>query len=316
MSQGTTTIEPTPGLARRSFTDLLLVVAVYAVALAGAVATGKWAHELHPLLIILLADVVGTVIVFGFSTVTRNASMYDPYWSVAPPAIVVYLLSLSALADDRPLRQFLVAGLVFLWGARLTYNWWSQWNGRTHEDWRYVDLRSKTGRAYWLVNLAGIHLMPTLMVFGGCLALWPALASGRAPLGWLDAVAFVLTATAIALEATADRQLRDFRASRPPRDAILDHGVWSLSRHPNYLGEVAFWWGIALFGLAAAPEAIWILAGPVAITALFWFISIPLIERRMLARRPHYARRMETVPRLFPWRAATRSRSSAVSRDP
>ncbi len=70
---------------------------------------------------------------------------------------------------------------------------------------------------------------------------------------------------------------------------------------PNYFGEVSFWWGLWLFAIAAAPTARWTILGPIAMTLMFWFVSIPLIDKRMLRKRPHYAAHMKLVSRLFPW---------------
>jgi steroid 5-alpha reductase family enzyme len=146
----------------------------------------------------------------------------------------------------------------------------------------------------------GIHLMPTLMVFAGCLPLYPAMATATRPLGLLDAAAALVTGGAIWLEATADRQLVRFRRSNPPPEAFLDTGVWSRCRHPNYLGEIGFWWGVYLFALAADPSAWWAGVGALAITLLFRFVSLGLIDRRMLERRPAYEQRMATTPALVP----------------
>ncbi|MCP4025353.1 MAG: DUF1295 domain-containing protein, partial [Sphingomonas sp.] len=140
----------------------------------------------------------------------------------------------------------------------------------------------------------------TLLVFAGCFALWPALVTGTQPFGVVDVVATIVTAGAIWLESTADNQLRRFRLSEPPATAILDTGVWSYVRHPNYLGEIGFWWGLYLFVLAADPQAWWTGAGALAITLLFRFVSLKLIDDRMVARRPGYKARIESVPALLP----------------
>jgi steroid 5-alpha reductase family enzyme len=95
----------------------------------------------------------------------------------------------------------------------------------------------------------------------------------------------------------ADLQLRRFAA--PGR--IVDRGLWRWSRHPNYLGEVGFWWGLWLFGLAAAPGWWWTVVGPLVMVALFVFVSVPLMDDRSLARRPGYAEHMRRVPALLPW---------------
>jgi len=65
---------------------------------------------------------------------------------------------------------------------------------------------------------------------------------------------------------------------------------------------MSFWWGLWLFGVAAAPAWWWsTLSGPVAITLLFRFASLPLIETRMLARRPAFAAHQRCVSMVVPW---------------
>ncbi len=143
--------------------------------------------------------------------------------------------------------------------------------------------------------------MPTVMVLLGCLSLWPALVIGDAPLSWMDGAATVMCAIALAFETVADRQLHEFRRQRHPSGTILDHGLWGWSRHPNYFGEIMLWWGLWLFGLAAAAGPWWTVTGPLAITGLFAFISIPMIERRMRSRRPGWPDHCRRVSALVPW---------------
>ena len=79
-------------------------------------------------------------------------------------------------------------------------------------------------------------------------------------------------------------------------------GLWALSRHPNYFGEWLFWAGLALFGLAAVPGAWWwVLPGAIAMLAMFLLASIPMIDKRSLARRPEYATHMQQVSGFIPW---------------
>jgi steroid 5-alpha reductase family enzyme len=274
------------------------IAVAYGVAGAAAYGATRWLPGDWALWkVVAAADVVATVVVFAFSVVLDNSSVYDPYWSVAPMVIAP---ALAAVGSAPTARKGMVVALVLLWGARLTYNWARGWQGLGHEDWRYVELR-RHGRAYWVVSFVGLHMMPTLLVLGGCASLFPALVTGTAPLGPLDVAAFVVTAGAIALEGVADQQLRAFRLSSPAPGTILATGVWAWSRHPNYLGEVSLWWGLALFALAADSAAWWAFAGPLAITLLFAFVSVPLLDKRSLARRPEYGDHMARVPALFPW---------------
>lgn len=292
--------EPAAGSARSRAAAFAWVVVAYAVAGLVAALVANACGGAPTWVIVAAADGAATVAVFVFSRIFDNSSFYDPYWSVAP-MVIAPALALGAAAPGVPLaRQILVIVLVLVWGARLTHNWARSWRGLGHEDWRYVDLRRTMGRAYWLVSLLGLHAMPTLSVLLGCLALLPALCTGTRPLGALDALALVITAGAIGIEATADEQLRTFRHKNAVPGRIMASGLWGRCRHPNYLGEIGFWWGLFGFALAADPAAWWAVAGPLFITGLFVFISIPLIDRRSLARRPGYAEHIARVPALVP----------------
>ncbi len=279
----------------------LTVALAYLLAAAVAFGTVSYAHAWPPLLALAFADLLATCVVFLFSVLTNNSSLYDPYWSVAPvPIALFWLLQPSSDGLANP-RHLLIFALLCLWALRLTANWASRWGGLQHEDWRYQDIRRQSGPWYWPVSFVGIHLMPTVLVFLGCLALWPTLSDRAAQLGWLDALATLVTLGAIVIEATADLQMQRFRGQPVERRGALPPGLWSLSRHPNYFGEVLFWWGLFLFVLPAHAAFWWTIAGPLAILLLFLGISMPLMEQHLLARHPSYAEYRRRVSPFFPW---------------
>jgi steroid 5-alpha reductase family enzyme len=278
----------------------LWVVVAYLAALVAALLVGIALGGRHPIAVALGADVAATLVVFGFSRAFDNSSFYDAYWSVAPLPIGIYFALVAEPGGAVPGRQALVLLVLALWGARLTWNWARGWTGLQHEDWRYVDLRQSAGRLYWLASLLGLHLMPTFVVFLGCLPLWLALAEGPRPLGVFDAVGAALALGGTALEFVADNQLRRFRLSGPPPGSVFEGGLWAWSRHPNYLGEILFWIGLAFFGLGAAGFVPWAWIGAVAMVLMFRFVSLPLMETRMLSRRPGYEDRQRRVSLLLP----------------
>lgn len=247
-----------------------------------------------------VADLAATAVVFGFSAALRNTSVYDPYWSVAPLVLVAVWARAPAEVGAEPLRVVAVLTLVGVWGIRLTWNFLRRWRGLGDEDWRYSHLRERTRGAFPLVNLLGLHLMPTVVVFAGLLPVWALLTGASEPLGPLDGLALVVTAGAITIESTADRQLRRFIDSGPAKGAFLTTGLWAWSRHPNYFGELSFWWGLWLFALAASPDHAWTVIGPAAMTVLFVAVSVPMMERRMRARRPGYEAHAARVAALVP----------------
>ncbi len=268
----------------------------YSVALSVAASTIR-VVPLEPLWAALVADIVATLVVFGFSVALKNSSMYDPYWSVAPPALFAYWLTVGQASP----RALVAGALVLLWGARLTWNFLRGFSSLSHQDWRYIDLHEKHGALYWPVSFIGIHMMPTLLTFAGSVPLFVVLTHPERPLGVLDAVAAIVTLLGIGYEATSDEQLRAYVKSGPPKEEWLRTGLWRHSRHPNYFGEVTYWWGLSLFAFAAAPAAWWYVLGAASVLSLFFFVSIPIIDERMKRRRPGYEAYAKRVSRLVPW---------------
>jgi steroid 5-alpha reductase family enzyme len=289
-----------PPLPARPWRGYAIVTLAYVVGLVVAAAVVKAAPpDWHPLVAVTVADLVATVAVFVFSFAYDNTSVYDPYWSVAPVVIAGWLAFGPGQARGLDARQAAVLLLLTIYGVRLTWNWARGWNGLHHEDWRYVDFRKKTGKAYWLVSLFGLHLFPTVMVMLGCLPLHAALVAPATPFGALDALAIAITLAGIVLETVADEQLRTFRASKRADGDICTVGLWGWSRHPNYFGEISVWVGLWVFGVAnAAPW--WTAAGWVAMVVMFAGVSIPLAEKRSLVRRPHFAEHQRRVSMLIP----------------
>jgi steroid 5-alpha reductase family enzyme len=286
------------------------IVLAYVVAIAAAYGTVLYFPLESPLYTAFLADFVATCAVFAFSVAFSNSSFYDAYWSVIPPLIGVYFWT-HAAPDAELTRQALCLGLCTLWAVRLTYNWAVGWTGLHHEDWRYVDIKAKTGALYWPASFAGIHMFPTVEVFFACLPMWPALTSNT-PLSWIDGVATVVTLGAIVIETVADEQLRAFGKTKKPGE-LIQTGLWRYSRHPNYFGELTFWWGLFLFGYAASPaDWSWTIIGTACITVMFFFISVPMMEKRQLEKKPHFAKVIASTSMIIPWF----HRGSAASTSP
>ncbi|MEP9392949.1 DUF1295 domain-containing protein [Gordonia sp. VNK1] len=247
----------------------------------------------------LIADVLATLVIFGFSRLHHNSSFYDAYWSVIPPLLVIWWW-VRGDAGIGAWHCWAIVGVVTIWAVRLTVNWIRTFPGLHHEDWRYPMLRERAGRGEFVVDLTAIHLFPTLQVFVALMPVYVAVRVPDARLPWLVVVATAVGLGAVALETLADRQLRVFTADAEP-GTVMDRGVWSWSRHPNYFGEFGFWFSLALFGIAAVPgDAWWMFIGAVVMLAMFLGASIPMMEQRSLERRPAYAEVMTRVPMFVP----------------
>lgn len=248
----------------------------------------------------LIADLIATVLVFAGSRALHNSSCYDPYWSVLPPYLAVFWLVAADTPGVEDGRAVLLLIVIFFWAIRLTGNWLYDWPGLHHEDFRYAPLRDGAGKLEAVVDFAAIHLFPTLIVFAALVPAYAVLARPGDELNWLDAVAVVVGTGAAVLQFVSDAQMRSFIKVRQPGQA-MESGLWAWSRHPNYFGEISFWFSLAFFGIAGSPEDWWwLLAGAVAMTVMFQAASIPMMEKRSLERRPNYQDVIDRIPRLVP----------------
>ncbi len=281
--------------------SVLLSTLIYLLAILTAFLVARLFRGYHPLVMIGAADLAATVLVFLFSMLLNNSSAYDPYWSVKPIVIALGYLFIFGI-DDLTVRQTLVLAGVTLYAIRLTLNFYRDWPGFVHEDWRYVNFRAKFPGSYWLISFLAIHLFPTIMVYLGCLALLPVFGNQIYPLnGWDYAGAVVLVGSVI-LVFVADEQMRLFRRDPVNRGKSMTSGLWRYSRHPNYLGEILTWWGLFLFAMANGADYWWTLIGPVSITVMFLFASIPMIEKRNLEKRRDYQAYRAKTPVLVPYK--------------
>jgi steroid 5-alpha reductase family enzyme len=279
--------------------SIWLSIFIYILAILSAVLVARQFSGFHPLVMIAAGDLAATILVFLFSMLMNNSSTYDPYWSVKPLVIAVAYLFIFE-TDSLNTRQWLVLLGTTLYALRLTSNFYRDWPGFKHEDWRYVNFRKSSGKAYWLVSFLAIHLFPTIMVYLGSLAFFPILSDAGRELNAWDIVAVIILFGSVIYAFIADEQLRAFRKNPDNKGKTISTGLWGLSRHPNYLGEISTWWGLAAFAIAAACDNWWTLLGPVTITIMFLFASIPLIEKRNLEKRQGYSIYKASTPMLLP----------------
>ena len=271
--------------------SFVIVAAVYLLAAVAGILIYRWlpwAWWLN----LLLADAAATVLTFIFSLIFRNASVYDPYWSVQP----IVILAAFAVGKTMTVERVLLLVAVCFWGIRLTANWAYTFGNLTHQDWRYTMLKDKTGIFYPIINFVGIHMVPTLVVYGCILpAVYAFLQDGSWNVG--SVLFFLVSVGAAVLQGIADIQMHKFRKNRT--GPFNRNGLWKYSRHPNYLGEITMWWGVALAVICVHPGAWYLCAGAVANTVLFFVVSIPMADNRQ-ARKEGFAEYKAQTRMLLP----------------
>ena len=230
------------------------------------------------------------------SLLLKNASIVDPCWGLFF-LLPTWTTALVGLGGPN-LRQTILVVLVTLWGLRLVgYLSWRNWG--EPEDFRYAKWRVENGPKWWWKSLFKVFLLQGLIAWLLCVPLIAGQYSQQG-LGVMDGLAITAWLLGFFFETAGDWQLAHFKGKPENKGKLLASGVWRYSRHPNYFGEAAQWWGFYL--LAAAAGAWWTVYAPIGMTFLLLKVSgVSLLEKSLIKTKPKYAQYAKTTPAFFPW---------------
>ncbi len=261
---------------------MLADLAVYAAAFAAGLVPYLLLDDMFAATAAFTA--VATVIVFIASCVFSDVSVYDPYWSVAPPVMLLLNMIRYRLWN---VNSVILLCIVMLWAVRLTGNWYVTYKGIGHEDWRYAMYRKRyPALLFHLISFTGLHFVPTIVVYLGLVSgLFAIRETAFAPLSMIGAAVML---AAVLLEFVSDRAIHRFLREHEGEHRACDISVWKYSRHPNYLGEMSFWTGMYLYFVACCPGQWYLGLGFLSIILLFLFVSIPMMEKHNMQRRTDY----------------------------
>jgi steroid 5-alpha reductase family enzyme len=247
------------------------------------------------------------------SLITKTTSWVDQLWSIVP---VVYVWVFAIAAGLTDVRLVVMAALVTLWGARLTFNFARKGGYAGHEDYRWAVLRKRmNGWQFQLFNLFFIVLYQNLLLV---LITLPALTAWEhrgTAFGPLDIVLTVVFLGLLAGETIADQQQWNFHKLKKAGTAsgFLTTGLWRVSRHPNFFFEQAQWWVFFLFGAVAAGSILqWTVLGAFLLTVLFVGSTI-FTESITRSKYPEYADYQATTSAVIPWFPRKRRASTATA---
>ena len=272
---------------------LFALLAIYLVATALGILTFYLLHPyMHFLLAILIADVVSTIIVWASGLIVGTPSVYDPYWSLQ--TIIIYI-PLLAYFNNWNIFTIVPLIVMFLYSVRLTVNFIKGFHGLGYVDWRYNMLKEKSGKLLQLVNLFGICMFPTLVVYLASVPLFVYASLDVDSFSYLDLIGSLVILLGIYFELIADLQMKAFIKIRKSREDVIDIGMWKYSRHPNYLGEILIWFGVAFILIIHNYQMAYWIVGAIVNLLMFLFISIPMEEKHMLEYKPNLKEYIKTT---------------------
>lgn len=236
-------------------------------------------------------------LIFIHAWLRQTETYFDLSGSCTYLLVVALALALSPAVG---LRGWLLAAMVAVWALRLGSFLFRRVR-RDGGDGRFDSIKPKFARFLFAWTLQGLWVLLT----AAC-ALAAITGESAPAFGFVGAFGVLLWALGFALEVVADRQKTEFRRHGDNRNRFISEGLWAWSRHPNYVGEILLWIGVACLALPALQGwSSFTLISPVFVYVLLSRISgVPLIEargRKKWGDDPSYQRYLEQTPVLFPW---------------
>ncbi len=258
---------------------------------------GMFLSVIARMTICFLAALALMSVLYSYAKRHARYDIVDIGWGMSGITIAIVGFLLQHGQKFRWDPQTLVTILIVIWGSRLSWHIYQRFRRSKQEDPRYTELRRawKHDAAFgtymrifvvqaFLILVVSIPVVHINLEVDSRWSVW----SVAGALIWL--LGFMI-------EAVADHQLK-MHLKREP-GTLMTSGLWSVSRHPNYLGELMQWWGLAV--IALDTEHGWVgIGGPLALTYLIVFISgLPQAEKRA-ARKAGWASYKRRVAPLVP----------------
>jgi len=246
----------------------------------------------------LLIVVVFFTLVWVLSVFIKNASIVDIFWGLGfVLAATFYFIATPGISTIK----IITMALVVLWGLRLSMHIFFR-NAGKPEDYRYQQFRKNYGeKRYWWFSYFQVFLLQGFLVW---IISAPLLAinyfSGENPFGILDILGILIWLVGFTFEAGGDWQLNRFKADPANKGKLLTTGFWKYTRHPNYFGDAAVWWGFAVLSIASGCYL------PVLSSVLMtWLIvkvsGVAMLERTMKNTKPGFEEYVKRTSAFVPW---------------
>jgi steroid 5-alpha reductase family enzyme len=232
------------------------------------------------------------------SVLIKNVSIVDSFWGLG---FVITCGFYFFKTGETDIRKMLLLTMVTIWGLRLSLYITLRNKGK-EEDFRYKEFRKKYGEShYWWISFFQTFLLQGLLMWLISAPLLGAqYSSALKPLGFTDYLGIVFWLIGFSFEAGGDFQLSKFRSNPENKGKVLDTGFWRYTRHPNYFGDSAVWWGYGLICISAGSYIPAI--GSFLMTALIIKVSgVALLEKTLVTQKPQYKEYIEKTSAFIPW---------------
>ena len=233
-----------------------------------------------------------------YSVRLTNVSIVDSFWGAG--FVLQTWVYFALTPDGFSLRKFILCILVTIWGLRLSLHIYRRNHGKP-EDFRYQEFRRRYGAKYWWFSFFQVFLLQGVLMFIiGAPLLLAQISPTPNTLTLLDVIGVVVWIVGFYFESVGDAQLARFKSNPGNKGKLLNTGLWAYTRHPNYFGDAAQWWGYYLIALGAGGW--WTIFSPILMTLMLVKVSgVGLLEKTLAKTKPGYQEYMQTTSAFVPW---------------
>lgn len=250
------------------------------------------------------SPIVSTWLLFSFFYILArfkdDYSIIDICWGLGFLNLVLTLTyTHQKLGHQLGHAHFALFCLIAVWALRLAgYIFYR--NRKKGEDARYSAWRADWGEKAafnFYVRVYCLQALLNLLVGSG---LWLTFSQAELPWTMASTIGAAIALFGFLYETIADFQKDRFKKNPDNEGKPCRVGLWYFSRHPNYFGEMVFWWGLFFFSWGT-PVFWWSWIGPVLICFFLAKVSgVPLLTEQY-KKKPLYNKYLQTTNTFIPW---------------
>ena len=200
--------------------------------------------------------------------------------------------------DSGNIADYIIVVCVAIWAIRLGSFLFMRIH-KDGEDRRFRDIKPNFTRFFMTWTLQGMWVSMCLL----CVLTALSSISGIV-INSIFYIGILIFIVGFIIEVVADHQKTVFRKAIDNKNKFITTGLWSYSRHPNYLGEILLWFGVAIMSFSSLNDLQYLtLISPVFVYILLVYISgIRILENQGNEKWGHldsYKKYKKNTPRLF-----------------
>ena len=206
----------------------------------------------------------------------QTEKFFDISGSINYISIVIYIYFSNYITYGFNLGNLILSLLIFIWAIRLGVFLFLRIQ-KDGEDKRFRSIKPSPTKFFmtWTLQATWISICSLCALTG--------ISSDRGiiinNLFFLGLTFFVV---GFFIEVVADNQKTKFRKNPKNKNAFIKSGLWSYSRHPNYLGEISIWTGISIISFSSLSNLQFVtLISPIFTYIILVYVSgVRLLEER------------------------------------